>query len=329
MSDQQMPARIQGAEDSASPFDELIGGAAASRRRSSSAPFTTAFRGYDRDEVDAAIARLTARLRADGNKIDFLEKRYRRVSEAANSHSREAVEQLEAEYDAKLQAAEARGPRGRGSDDGGARRGRTRAPRRPSSSVQAEVDAAGAQTREDVERLEGELATATARAATAEQRIQTLTEELVDGGVEAGNRPQFEEILRVAEDQANLIIRNASVQADRLLEAAREEIVNRRKEVQVEAESILAAGAATTPSRRGCASTPSSPRIRRSSSARPRTRPRRSRRPSRRRRPSAARPRRALRRCARWSHARPRSPAPRPRRPCASCGCAHSSSRSR
>ena len=71
MSDQQVPARIQGSEGGTTPFDELVGGAAAAAE-SPSAQFTTAFRGYDRDEVDAAIARLTARLRADGNKIEFL-----------------------------------------------------------------------------------------------------------------------------------------------------------------------------------------------------------------------------------------------------------------
>ena len=238
MSDQQVPARIQGSEGGTTPFDELVGGAAAAAE-STSAQFTTAFRGYDRDEVDAAIARLTARLRADGNKIEFLEKRYRRASEAANSHSRESVELLEADYAAKVQAAEdrAREAADRMRSEVAAANARAA---KAEQSVKAEVDAAGEQIRQDVARLEGELASATARAATAEQRIQTLTEDLVDGGVEAGSRPQFEEILRVAEDQANLIIRNASVQADRLLEAAREEIVNRRKEVQVEAASILA-----------------------------------------------------------------------------------------
>ena len=189
MSDQQMPARTQGTEEAISPFDELVGGAgggaasgaAAATAAGGSAPFTTAFRGYDRDEVDAAIARLTARLRADGNKIEFLEKRYRRVSEAANSHSRETVDQLEAEYDAKLQAAgaQAREAADRMKSELAAANARAA---KAEQRIQAEVEAAGADSRENVERLEAELATATARAATAEQRVQTLSEELVDGG---------------------------------------------------------------------------------------------------------------------------------------------------
>ena len=233
MSDQQMPAPDNDV-DVVSPFDELIG----AKPTAEGTPFTTAFRGYDRDEVDAAIARLTARLRADGNKIDFLEKRYRRVSEAANSHSRESMERVEAAQAAQVAAAEARGREATDRLKAQLVAAEARAAK-AEAQIQAETAAAEERSRENVERLEAELATETARAATAEQRIQTLTEELVDGGVEAGSRPQFEEILRVAEDQANLIIRNASVQADRLLEAAREEIVNRRKEVQVEAESIL------------------------------------------------------------------------------------------
>ena len=48
------------------------------------------------------------------------------------------------------------------------------------------------------------------------------------------------------------------MQAERLLEAAREEILNRRKETQAEADAIIVAGRATTRSRRACASTPSS-----------------------------------------------------------------------
>ncbi|WP_344090175.1 DivIVA domain-containing protein [Microbacterium deminutum] len=241
MSDQPIPARNAGAEG-VSPFDELIGAGqpvpANVLPTASDTSFTTAFRGYDKDEVDTAIARLTARLRADGDKILFLERRYRRVSEAADSHSRDAVERLGAEFDAKFEAAQARSQETIEKLKSDLAAANARAAK-AGQQVQVQVAAADAKSREDIQRLEAELAAANARAGAAEQRVQTLGEQLVDGTSEATSRPQFEEILRVAEDQASLIIRNASVQADRLLEAAREEIMNRRKEVQTEAESIL------------------------------------------------------------------------------------------
>jgi len=233
MSDQQTPALEDGAPD-ASPFDELIGGQQAAEGTS----FTTAFRGYDRDEVDTAIARLTARLRADGNKIAFLEKRYKRVSDAANANSREAVERVEAVHDAQVAAAEARGREAAERLKAQLAAANARAAK-AEALIEAAASDAEERTRENVERLEAELTAANAKVAHAEQRAQALTEELLEGSPETQSRPQFEEILRVAEEQASLVIRNASVQGDRLLEAAREEILNRRKEVQVEAESIL------------------------------------------------------------------------------------------
>ena len=65
MSDQQEPGREAGG-DEASPFDELIG---RDVEPAAGTSFATVFRGYDKDEVDAAIARLTARLRAGGDEI--------------------------------------------------------------------------------------------------------------------------------------------------------------------------------------------------------------------------------------------------------------------
>jgi DivIVA domain-containing protein len=233
MSDQQKPA--QGSEpEQVSPFDELIG----ARPSDEGTSFTTAFRGYDRDEVDTAIARLTARLRADGNKIDFLEKRYKRVSDAAHANGREAMERLGAEQDARVAAAEARG-----RDAAIQLRAELAAAKARAAKAEGQIQAAAAaaeeRRREVVERLEAELAAANAKVATAEQRAQALTEELVEGSAESQTRPQFEEILRVAEEQASLVIRNASIQGDRLLEAAREEILNRRKDLRAEAEAIL------------------------------------------------------------------------------------------
>ncbi|TDN90634.1 DivIVA domain-containing protein [Microbacterium sp. BK668] len=235
MPDQQTPARNAGPED-ASPFDELMIGGEQSPVGPS---FTTVFRGYDKDEVDAAVARLTARLRAEGDEIALLEQRYRDVSDTANAQSMEAVGRIEAEYEAKLAAADARSRETidrlkAALNTANARLGKVQ------DRVQAEVSAADERSRETIERLEAELTAATARAAKAESQVQALSDELVDSGGQDSSRPQFEEILRVAEDQASLIIRNATVQADRLLEASREEIAKRRKEVQVEADGILA-----------------------------------------------------------------------------------------
>ena len=237
MSDQQVPARNAGLEN-ASPFDELmIGGESPAAGLS----FTTVFRGYDKDEVDAAMARLTARLRAESDEIALLEQRYRDVSDTASAQSMEAVERIESEYEAKLQAAEARDRETidrlkAALNTANARLGKVQ------DRVQAEVAAAEAHSRAEIERLQAELTAQSARAATAESQVQALSDELMGSGGGAGgdsSRPQFEEILRVAEDQASLIIRNASIQGDRLLEAAREEIAARRKDVQAEAEAIL------------------------------------------------------------------------------------------
>ena len=245
MSDQQVPAR-NAVPQEASPFDELMMGG----EQSAGPAFTTAFRGYDKDEVDAAVARLTARLRAEGDEIALLEQRYRDVSDTASAQSMEAVERIETEYEAKLQAAEARDRETidrlkAALNTANARLGKVQ------DRVQAEVAAAGTHSRGEIERLQAELSAATARAAQAESQVQALSDELVGNGSGGGSgsgsgdagsdsgRPRFEEILRVAEDQASLIIRNASIQGDRLLEAAREEVGNRRKEVQAEADGIL------------------------------------------------------------------------------------------
>ena len=222
--------------DAPAAFEELLGSATSAAPETT---FTTVFRGYDKDEVDSAVSRLTTRLRADGAEIAFLEDRYRRVSETADEQSREAVEKIQAEADAKVKAAEARNRENLERFQAKLTAANTRAAR-AEQNLQDQVAAATDDTRATIERLEAELTAATARAAKAESRVKTLTEELVDGGGEAGNRPRFEEILRVAEEQASLIIRNASIQADRLLEAAREEIESRRKEVQLEAEAIRA-----------------------------------------------------------------------------------------
>lgn len=90
-----------------------------------------------------------------------------------------------------------------------------------------------------VERLESDLAVQTARAENAEDRVQTLSAEFVNSAEESSReRERFEDVLRVAEDQASVIIKNASVQAERLLQAAREEIAAQRAAAQADVETL-------------------------------------------------------------------------------------------
>ncbi|KNY07989.1 hypothetical protein [Microbacterium sp. GCS4] len=94
------------------------------------------------------------------------------------------------------------------------------------------------------EALEAELTAAKAQADAAEQQVTTLTNELVDApraeGKDAPSREQFETILRVAEEQANVLIQNAAVQADRLMAAAREEVTAQRAEADADVARIIA-----------------------------------------------------------------------------------------
>lgn len=94
------------------------------------------------------------------------------------------------------------------------------------------------------EELEAELTAVKAKAAETEQQVATLTNELVDtpraDGQDAPSREQFEAILRVAEEQANVLIQNAAVQADRLMAAAREEVTTQRAEADADVARIIA-----------------------------------------------------------------------------------------
>lgn len=162
--------------DSPSPFDQLISGAAAAPGTA----FTTAFRGYDKDEVDAAIADLTSRQAAHAGEIAQLKDKNHHATVAAKTNARR------------------------------------------------------------VEELEDQVALLSAQAATAEDRVQTLSDELLGAGGESVSRQRFEEVLRVAEEQASVLIKNASIQADRLLAAAHQEIQTRRAEAQADADAIIA-----------------------------------------------------------------------------------------
>ena len=227
MSDQQTPGHSTGEE--VAPFEQLLGGAATAQAE---AGFTTVFRGYDKDEVERAIARLTTRLRADGAEIAFLEDRYRRATESANDQTREVVEKVQAEAEAKLDAADARNRENLERFQAKLAAANARAAK-AEQRVDAEIAAATESGREELERLQAELAAATARATDAETRVQTLTEELVDGGGgESSSRPRFEEILRVAEDQASLHHPQRRGSGGPAARGTREEIENRRKEVQ-------------------------------------------------------------------------------------------------
>ena len=94
------------------------------------------------------------------------------------------------------------------------------------------------------EELEAELLATKAKAAETEQQVATLTNERGDtpraDGQEAPSREQFEAILRVAEEQANVLIQNAAVQADRLMAAAREEVTTQRAEADADVTRIIA-----------------------------------------------------------------------------------------
>lgn len=187
MSDQSWPARSAG--DVSSPLDELL----AANGGGGTPSFTTAFRGYDKDEVDAAIADLLGRLHAQGQEHTALELRLRQADESAGAST---------------------------------------------SRLQQELDEATMRAEADAERLRAELTAANARADDAEGKVEALTQELIGASGESGGRVHFEEVLRVAEEQASQLIKNASVQGDRLLESAREEIQSRRADAQADAEAI-------------------------------------------------------------------------------------------
>lgn len=168
-------------ENSGSPFDELMAAAP-----SASGSFTTTFRGYDKAEVDAAIAALTAQQSGSSEELAQLKDKYRRALATVKSHASNVT---------KLEST--------------------------------------------VSKLQADLAVETARAENAEDKVQTLSDELVNAADESSKgRERFEEVLRVAEEQASVIIKNASVQADRLLESAREEIAAQRASAQADAETI-------------------------------------------------------------------------------------------
>ncbi|MFD5226008.1 DivIVA domain-containing protein [Microbacterium sp. NPDC058342] len=159
------------------------------------ASFTQAFRGYDKAEVDAAVATLRdqlARLTAD--------------RETADARHRETIDSLREQNERTL------------------------------ADARAESEARLA-------RLEDELTTVRAQADDAAAQVATLATELSDapqGADEPQSRQQFEAVLRVAEEQASVLIHNAATQAERLLAAAREEAEAKRAELAADVARITA-----------------------------------------------------------------------------------------
>ncbi|UWF77475.1 MULTISPECIES: DivIVA domain-containing protein [Microbacterium] len=173
-------------------FDQLL--TTAPKEHSS---FTQAFRGYDKAEVDAAIATLRDQLRRVTADLASVEERHRAE-----------LDRVRAESETELQTLRA-------------------------------------DSEERVARLEEELAAARAQAEDAAQQVSTLASELAEGtrgasGDEPQSRAQFEAVLRVAEEQASVLIHNAATQAERLLQAAREEAEAKRAELDADVARITA-----------------------------------------------------------------------------------------
>ncbi len=165
--------------------------------------FTIGFRGYDRGEVDAALAGLRMQVqRADAELAEARAGVSRDVESA-----RSEVESALAERDARIAELEAQ------NDD-------------RIAALEAELAAARAQA-DDAEQ---QVATLTSELVDAPKT----------GADTEGSRLQFEAVLRVAEEQASVLIQNAAVQAERLLEAAREEAESRRIELAAEVDRITA-----------------------------------------------------------------------------------------
>lgn len=94
-------------------------------------------------------------------------------------------------------------------------------------------DMAAAEQR--ITRLEGELIEVRSRLQAAESRAEILGREASEDGEE----PRFEEILRVAEEQASALIDNAVQQADRIVADATRQIEKDRAAQREESDRIL------------------------------------------------------------------------------------------
>lgn len=185
-------------EQSGDFFDQLAQGQ--TREQGS---FTIGFRGYDRGEVDAAIAGLRMQVqRADSELAEARSgvsrdvESVRSEAETVRAESAARIAEIEAEAEERVAALEAE-----------------------LAAARAQADEAAQQ----VETLTSELVDAPKSEADAE-----------------GSRLQFEAVLRVAEEQATVLIQNAAVQAERLLDVTRAEAETRRSELAAEVDRVTA-----------------------------------------------------------------------------------------
>jgi len=169
---------------------------------SSQHSFTIGFRGYDKAEVDAHLTALKEELRR------------------ATESTAKADDRLRAEVDRLRAQAE-----------------------KAAEQHRAELAEAGTANDGRIAQLEADLATAQAKIAESAQQIQSLSTALAGSQEdidEATSRSQFETVLRVAEEQASVLIQNAAVQAERLLDAARDEAAATRAELDADVARIKA-----------------------------------------------------------------------------------------
>lgn len=193
---------------SANPFDALMQGQQEQPAvaEHGTHPFTVGFRGYDRGEVDMALATLNANLQRAN--LDL---------QASTAQHAQELQRLQIEHENAL------------------------------SGARADAENAAATARADsvseLETLRADLATTQAKLADAEERISALSNDLLEGTPDAegdgSTRQQFEAVLRVAEEQATQLIQNAAVQAERLLEASRDEITAQRTQLDMDRARII------------------------------------------------------------------------------------------
>jgi len=101
----------------------------------------------------------------------------------------------------------------------------------------AELEEAARRHAEETGELQEQARAAAARASEAETQVHALTSELAGRGGdddEPQTRQQFEAILRVAEEQAAVLVQNAVGQAERLLASAQDEAGTIREEAVAE-----------------------------------------------------------------------------------------------
>lgn len=107
-----------------------------------------------------------------------------------------------------------------------------------------ELEEAARLRAEETAALHEQAREASARAADAEMRVAALSAEFASGRDEHSDpqqeRQQFDAILRVAEEQASVLVQNAVGHAERLLASARDEVASMREEAVAEQTRLRA-----------------------------------------------------------------------------------------